>query len=257
MEKKMKKALILVLVVAVLAMSVAAFASVKTTRHNLAVSGAFVKTDDAEATVCGFCHIPHGGQFVDGVPLWARSLPPAVSFTVYGQGSKTLSGTSILAPGTFSLTCLSCHDGSIAVSTITKNGMDKAWGIDGAATDLYIVDTAGIISAYIAPDGTKYQIGKDLRDDHPVGFAVVNYNNTTGKGPGIVNSKVNGGSANADFGASVGEFPLYQNSSRVDSMECATCHDPHLADTGSGTGTQTKFLRAPNNEICTDCHNTK
>ena len=94
----MKKALILVLALALLVVATSAFATVANTKHNLSASGAFTHTTNAGATVCGFCHIPHGGSIgVSGAPLWARNFPVG-PYQLYGGGA-TLQGTTINTPG--------------------------------------------------------------------------------------------------------------------------------------------------------------
>ena len=54
----MKKAVILVLALALMVFATSAFATVANTKHNLTTLGSGTITTDATATLCGFCHIP-------------------------------------------------------------------------------------------------------------------------------------------------------------------------------------------------------
>ncbi|MBI5102233.1 MAG: cytochrome c3 family protein [Nitrospirae bacterium] len=253
----MKKLSVLVLIVVFSVFATVAFATIANTKHNLtATGGSVTRTNDASATLCGFCHLPHGGNTSQaGLPLWARSMPTA-TYQTYGAGAggTTLNGTAVGVPGTFSKTCLSCHDGTIGLGTITKNGITKVMtmtstlpgGLAANALQATNIDPANGYSPYI---------GTDLRNDHPVGFtfpAAPSYGATGGK-PGIgLTPTVDAGGAPALQGFTSGQFfPLFMGSNQ---FECATCHDPHLENSGS---TQTKFLRAPNAGFCQDCHNLK
>ncbi len=239
-ERIMKKAGLFLLVACLVLVAAVAFAGIANTKHNLtSTGGQTTRTTDSTATLCGFCHIPHGGDTsVTGLPLWARQTP-AGPYTVYGaSGSglngQTLSGTPVNSmPGTFSLTCLSCHDGTISLGTIVKNGVSTTYPMIGN------VDANG----KLVDDGnaTAYNplISTDLRNDHPVGLE---YRGEAATYAGLINA-VNGVVAN--------KYPLYGASS--DQLECASCHDPHREDT---TG-QTKFLRGANATLCQDCHANK
>lgn len=105
----MKK--IIVLLAAMVLMSHSAFATIAGTPHDLGVE------------ICIYCHTPHNGSA--DAPLWNRN---AVDATIF-YSSDTFDAIA----GSSGRLCLSCHDGSYAMSA--------------SAT-----------------------IGTDLSDDHPVGF---------------------------------------------------------------------------------------
>ena len=253
----MKKVIIIVVALTFVIFATSAFATIANTRHNLTTGGGFTRTTDATASLCGFCHLPHGGNTsIASLPLWARSMP-ALTFTPYGAGS-TLTGTPVGQPGTYSLTCLSCHDGSIGLGTIVKNGVTSSFAM---TTTLPGGLTAGgaFQATNIDPtNGYSPYVGKDLQNDHPVGFQfpVAGYG-VNGGVPGIsltVNNTGVAGLSDLTGNVSGASYPVFQYTGVVDAFECATCHDPHLEATGT---TQTKFLRAANATICQDCHNTK
>jgi predicted CXXCH cytochrome family protein len=108
--------------------------------------------------------------------------------------------------------CLSCHDGVTNID---------AFGSSAGSTD---IDTKF--------SGTTANIGLDLQDDHPVMVTMPD-----GTGGFNARSSVDGTQAKL-FGSS------------TDTVECASCHDPHLTDNGH-------FLRVDNggSVICLDCHN--
>lgn len=236
----MKRISLFLLVLCLLLIAAVAFAGIANTKHNLtATGGQYTRTTDTTATLCGFCHIPHGGNTsTAGLPLWARQTP-AGPYTVYGASTAgsngvTLSGTTVNAtPGTFSLTCLSCHDGTISLGTIVKNGVPTTYPMTGN------VDGNGRLVDDNNTTAYNPLIGTDLRNDHPVGLQ---YRGEAATYAGLINA-VNGVVAN--------KYPLYGQNS--DQLECASCHDPHREDTNG----QTKFLRGLNANLCQDCHANK
>jgi len=252
-----KKILVVLLVAFVIGTAAVSFATIANTKHNLTSTGLqFTRTTSSSATLCGFCHIPHGGNTsTPGLPLWARKTPNTGSYQLYG-GGKTLANTTVNTPGTFSLTCLSCHDGTIGIGTITKNGVDTFFPMTGNVNNVgneYFLRDDNVNTAY------NPLIGTDLRNDHPVGFRFPAGGYTPNGGiPGIGITVQNPGATNANLTGTINgtTYPLYQNAGggNIDSFECATCHDPHKEDNGT---TQTKFLRGPNADLCQECHNLK
>jgi predicted CXXCH cytochrome family protein len=250
----MKKTFVLILALVFVMLATSAFATIANTKHNLTTGGSGTITTDATATLCGFCHIPHGGNTtVAGLPLWARGVS-AGPFQLYG-GGFTLTGTVVGNPGTFSLTCLSCHDGTIGLGTITKNGVSTTFPMTTTLTG-GLAAGGRFQATNIEANGYSPYIGTDLRNDHPVGFTFP----ATGYGlnaavPGISLVVDDPGSPGLSrlTGTSGASYPLYVVAG-LDQFECATCHDPHLENTGT---TQTKFLRSPNKDFCQDCHDTK
>jgi predicted CXXCH cytochrome family protein len=95
----------------------------------------------AQGEICILCHTPHNAPTPQLVPLWNHQTT-AATFTLYGSASlHNLPGQ----PGPQSKSCLSCHDGTVAVDSF------------GGATG----------SRYISGPAL---IGTDLSDDHPVGM---------------------------------------------------------------------------------------
>lgn len=241
----MKKALVLILVSVFVLTAASAFALISNTRHNF--TGGFGNTVSG-ITLCQLCHIPHGGSTATaGLPIWSRSTPTNTAFTVYngsgaGVNGTTLSGTTVNMPGTFSLTCLSCHDGTIAINVISKNSVTTTYAI--TANNAYVNGTSGLLTtATNATTGYKPNLLQDLRNDHPIGVA---YRGTSATLAGLVNSTTVNGVVQVVNGSY--SYPMFQ----TDRVECASCHDPHNNPAG-----RLPMLRGLTTQICQDCHATK
>jgi predicted CXXCH cytochrome family protein len=236
---QMKKALILAVALVLMAASVS-FAVIAGSRHDL-TSGTYYS--GAQVSACQFCHTPHlrNNTVVQGAPLWNRQLPTA-TYTLYGNG-QTISGTSVGQPGTNSKTCLSCHDGTIALGDILVGNDSTIQGAGGGTT-------ATIVNGKLADGVTNPTtgrvpgIGTDLRQEHPVGVV---YDSST-QGPGL-NSSVN---SNAPYNIGNKKWRLYGGGDGTGTVECASCHDPHNTTNG-----EQPFLRDSYSTICTDCHSQK
>jgi len=69
---------------------------------------------------CLYCHAPHGGingtPGVAQTPLWDQKLSTATSYQFYTSVTMTNTTNGALTLGSNSTLCLSCHDGTVAVS---------------------------------------------------------------------------------------------------------------------------------------------
>jgi hypothetical protein len=95
--------------------------SMLNTRHNLTQS--FINPGlgfamnayrNQYGQVCVYCHTPHGASSQLQAPLWNRTVNAADSYTSYSSQSLTQAAQN---PGDASLTCLSCHDGTLPVDS--------------------------------------------------------------------------------------------------------------------------------------------
>ncbi len=130
---------------------------------------------------CSFCHTPHGA--LPGTPLWSHKLSTAV-YKIYESSSLV---AKVGQPTGSSKLCLSCHDGTVALTeTIT-----------GATGGAYI------------PAG-ETNLGTDLSDDHPISF--------------VYSSGLS--AENAQVRPPLG-LPESLKLDRSNELQCTTCHDPH------------------------------
>lgn len=233
--------------------------------------------------VCVYCHTPHAANSAAGTPLWNRTLPSGATFTTYATlNSSTLTQT-VTVPGGSSLVCLSCHDGSFAIDSVLNMPGSGRYSAnpDNAFLDTWPSNAFGGVShsklsmgnafsetclachqpianggnSGAAFDFTVAVIGKELRDDHPVGirFPTDNpdFNPTTGTQSGAKFYDLNGNGR-----MDKNEVRIYDTGNGHE-VECATCHDPHGVPSG-GAGSQfyPTFLRAANNGsgLCMTCH---
>jgi len=270
--------------------------SIENTRHNLSVSynetgravmGAIARNDYGE--VCIYCHTPHGANKQISAPLWNRTVNNSGSYTIYDKPTTLM--RPIGQPGPNSLTCLSCHDGTIAIDSILNmpgSGLEPTnSGLSNNETNTW---NEAFLDSWInnplalpAPDGhfkmgrdpadgfctlchnsdptdsamanfTVFTIETDLRDDHPIGVQF-----PTTFGPGIdFNPPTAGQSTNMPFfdldgdnHADPNEVRLY-NTGQGPEVECASCHDPHgVPSNGPGSRFNPSFLRVNNGIVNT------
>ncbi|SPP99711.1 Putative Cytochrome c family protein [Candidatus Sulfobium mesophilum] len=263
----MKKAVILILV-STLALTLfvgVAFALIPNSAHDL--SGGGFANGGLGINACQYCHTPHqannrdniiNGVQVDmsSVPLWNRSLPTTV-YNLYNSGGnppgawKTLSGTTVTPPGAHSLTCLSCHDGTIGYRDVL---------LGGDAIGTYLANHPDPNPAnYMPPSGvgSRGYIGTDLRNTHPVGVVYndIAHNANSVAGLSNVSAALNGLTNIYTVGAGA-KYRIYGGTIGTGRVECGSCHDPHGDDYQHG-GANAPYLRGAKADMCTDCHSRK
>lgn len=142
----------------------------------------------ASYAVCSTCHTAHHAMDFDA-PLWIHTTTEA-TFTLYSSPTLDM---PIAQPGAGSKTCLSCHDGTVAVDAL-----------DGDPGDPTTYTVTGDIL-----------IGTDLSHTHPVGITYA--------------PNADQGWANLYAQADVESWGLkFYN----DKLECGTCHDVHIGGSG-------------------------
>jgi hypothetical protein len=258
------------------------------TRHNLTqrqsagggpVGGLmdFVRNDYGE--VCVYCHTPHGANTTIAAPLWNRTIK-ATTYTLYNQTSLS---STVTQPGANSLTCLSCHDGQVAIDSIVNmpgsgrynaaqmtsqnNAFLTSWpkvgafGVKPGVNSHNTLSNTGCLSCHSdpgaggAPDFSAAAIGTDLTNDHPIGVKLPT--GTDWNVPGGTKGNIKYFDANSDNALSKGDIRFYDTGQGPE-VECASCHDPHGVPSGSAGSTfNTTFLRVENtgSAVCLTCHN--
>ena len=179
------------------------------TPHNLSAGGPGTVRASSETEICIFCHAPHNAAPLR--PLWNRALPVS-SYKIYTSNSlKALPGQ----PTGSSKLCLSCHDGTIALGSVTSRTQQ-------------IQMAGGVITL---PAGAT-NLGTDLSDDHPISFvydAALVTKNPKLKDPALLPSTVR----------------LDENRN----VQCTTCHDAHNNQYGNFL-----VLSNQNSALCNTCH---
>ena len=71
-----------------------------------------------EREICIFCHTPHGASATDG-PLWNHQTSTAI-YQTFSSPTLTALGITIGPPNGASRLCLSCHDGTVALGSVSS-----------------------------------------------------------------------------------------------------------------------------------------
>lgn len=222
----MKKILLAVLMLCLLAGVATVWATVIGTPHDLAPEP------------CAMCHTPHSGT--GAYPLWNRSQA-SQTYTLYNSISFDM-GPAVQPRAPSSL-CLVCHNG-IASELVNYPG--PCSNPDPA----YDIEVAGCAD-----------LGLDLSNEHPISF---NFNATldldNNSFPAATQLRTTPSPRFAIPGSISGtNYWLYGNipAAQYNYFECATCHSVHDLATYPGKGEyQVYFLRADNtgSQMCLDCH---
>ncbi len=224
----------------------AAATPIANSKHNLSATGPVTNTIKAATggttEICVFCHTPHRTTTSMNAPLWNKAAHTGDIYTLYSSdylfGVAGVGGlgypTPVLGATQSSRTCLTCHDGTVALGSVVNT--------PGSGTTGSIPMAGGITTM---PAGNT-NLATNLSDDHPVGFL---YLPGTGAGqdPELVSTRAFPWPKGVQLDpnrASVSGTP--GSGGRV---ECKSCHDPH-------NNQFTKFLRMSNTNagLCKYCH---
>jgi hypothetical protein len=259
------------------------------TKHNLSSTGAAGQNKTSSTDeICVFCHTPHGADTTAPAPLWNKSLA-SLSGNTYktyeSLGSTTIDGAfatdgvNNTSVGSVSLACLSCHDGTQAMDNIINAPGSGGYSANGGGVNGLAYTWTG---ARVDANGkltnatdTLAMLDTDLSNDHPIGIQYCGGGQsttaTTGacvdkdfKAPStrLIGTKqvwwvdTAGGTAGQREKSDMILYTRTFGTATGPSVECASCHDPHVE---SGTGTPTAgatFLRVANagSAVCLSCH---
>jgi len=173
---------------------------------------------------CLYCHAPHSGingsAGVQPTPLWSQKLSSVQSYQVYSSATMVNKTNASPPLGSNSTLCLSCHDGTVAVGTLTPYGQ---------------VPMSGSLS------GTAADLGTNLQSTHPFSF-VTPLQAASDIWPSLSASPPSTQDA-------TGAVQLINGN-----VECGSCHNPHVQNIDSSSD----FLVIDNSEsaLCLACHNT-
>ncbi len=201
----------------IMLLSVASNAQVAQTPHNLTgISGNLDNTQ-----LCIYCHIAPSDTKTFKSPLWDKTAPQT-GFSMYKERASDSQAFS--DPNTFSMLCLSCHDGASSANSV----VNITGTVATSTTKHKSVRLAGGLSVGSYGDF----------DDHPVSIEYIPGGKSSLR---PINEPLigewNGANTIAD---------LLRNGK----VECGSCHDPHYEDPKG------IFLRNKNenSEMCLSCH---
>lgn len=227
---------------------------VRNTVHNLSTSNPGLSPtptmSTSETQVCVFCHTPHAATQVNA-PLWNKKTSSATytSYTSASLAAETIYG-QLGQPGGSSKLCLSCHDGTLAVGAVNVLNGKGSLTNQGTITISNMVNTGagGTIPVGAgAQTGFTRDLGVDLTNDHPISLT---YDSTVANANGELSvpdasQNIPPGSGSIVAIGSPRKRPLLPleptGANGAGQIQCATCHDPHIRDSG---GENIKFLRA-------------
>ena len=261
------------LVLGLISISQPALAGISNTKHNLG-SGtnpvAFRAQLDANGTaeICVFCHTPHGSNTTATAPLWNKLLSKtSANYTSYTSANSGTFDAIQHGPGSVSLGCLSCHDGTQAMDNILNapgsgGASPNGGGVSGQSGASWTWNGMGG-GAGISPEGFMSSsafnaafLGTNLSNDHPIGMNYCADPTTNGTGTCEADFTTISGTTTRRYidtggaGFQKTDMPLFTTGATTTKVECATCHDPHtenglfLRMTGGNTGSQ----------VCLACH---
>lgn len=255
--------------------------TIKGSPHDLSSTGVGITAPAGQAQnqICVYCHFPHNASSL--VPLWNRTNS-TVAFTMYSAANSATfvldagdTNTAARAVGAESLACLSCHDGQTAFKSLNQTPMydsDK-----GVLASSYTFTLAGTTTAVTNMSGVQAtgtplspNLGTSLTDDHPISFtfdtALVTLKGGAANPGGLKDPTVAGG---ADFGNTLVIYRggttnktiqaqmLFTEGTKVNQLECASCHEPHTHGVSSSLTSNFPFLIKSNqaSNLCFTCHN--
>ncbi|HET9551883.1 MAG TPA: hypothetical protein VFP50_02855 [Anaeromyxobacteraceae bacterium] len=238
------------LLVVAVAVPAIANAAITNTRHDLAsTSTALVKSTSTDQT-CIFCHAPHRAN--QQQLIWNHA--PATTAAGWAGAQTTVAGTPLpVNLGPKSQVCLSCHDGSVSLGSLSSGNQTFAATADNSAA-------GNLTSATYLVSAT---MGNATSGNHPVSvpYASQTYNGITSTAAvagyqAIAANSITAGSCTSPSGictadAANGKTIQLFGSATAAGIECGSCHDVH-----NTLATNAFFLRAPTaaSAICKACH---
>jgi len=196
------------------------------------------------ANTCGSCHTIHHAPDPARGPLWIHT-PTARTFVYYSSSiSESFPpDVSIAQLGSSSLTCLGCHDGSVAINSEDTGAVPNATTAlvpKGTSTQLFIASNAIPIEVTGGQD--------DLTHMHPIGVSYAACQNS----PYLPANSLN--PVSTPFTGANGVTVRNMLKGPNQNVECASCHDIH-ATIGAATSGSGIMTIASGQNLCLGCHN--
>lgn len=207
------KAGLLILLVAAVAHAQAPVSGEVMGVHDLSRSGKSPTTGGLPA--CYYCHAPHSG--IGGLtPLWNQKLSTQM-YTPYASSTSPETGELQPAPGSPSLLCLSCHDGTVAP------GQTQAYGSIPMSGGMKQTDLLGTNLQGSHPNS----LNLPLKDSIDIAASIVASGKTLDTTHAVKLIKGN--------------------------VECTSCHAPHIQAIDP-VSQNFLVLNSANGRMCLACH---
>jgi predicted CXXCH cytochrome family protein len=254
MKKLLVAALALLPALAFAADPAAVTPGIANSKHNF---GTNTNAQSTDGQICKYCHTPHHAQTTRGI--WNHTKTTATYSYSDNAAAKSWEGTPLMTTinaSQYSATCLSCHDGTVALGDLTNAG----GGVAGIASFSGTNVTADKLSG-----GPAY-FGTDLKGNHPIGVPYAGqtyfgrasavkpaelgamggyYTQTSGltNAPAVAGDTQPISLARDSSVSGTGAAPTF-------GVECSTCHNPHNSE---GIN---YMLRVTTNQsaLCRSCH---
>lgn len=218
------------------------------TPHDL--SAAFHNAVDT----CSFCHIAHTVATSSNSPYktldWNHDLPSNTTYKVYSSAmvkSRSISSNFSTDEAFYSLACLSCHDGSVAIGALY------------AIPDNVALDQTTTMATFTSSSHMNLVgVNNDLSHTHPVNFSYDDVLAEADRGLWDVGVAANVGQIGDTSLTSIRAPQSYDVYGALQqpilfngTVQCATCHNPH-------SQTNAPFLRVTvqGSKLCFKCHST-
>jgi predicted CXXCH cytochrome family protein len=215
-----------------------AIAQIRNSVHDFSTSGKGGKWGSATIDeVCVFCHTPH--KAISQTMIWNHQMGQT-NFTLYSNPGSMV--TTPIQPTTYSLRCLACHDGSVAIDALNNVGGRQPVPAMMAIGDVYYPGSPyGSGGANIGGNYSGNANVNNLSDDHPVSILYDNAAYAASQG------RLKDPSTLATLPA---PLPLFGGA--TPRVECSTCHDVH-----NNSGGLPYLLRVTvsKSQLCLSCHN--
>ena len=202
-------------------------------------------------TFCIYCHTPHhaaeaGDALLQGVnyfPLWNHDVT-SQSYQTYTNGTapnsaqqqvNSLEAGALVAIGSVSRLCLSCHDGSVAVSAYGNFSANQNPSKGDSNASHFINNENRIGHSFTNNTYT-------LANHHPVGFDYA-YVAAADDEINAADSTLLGANT---YGLTINDL-LWNGR-----MECSSCHDVHNT---KNEGAKFTWVEDTQSRLCLTCHN--
>lgn len=282
MKRILKQTLALASLVLLSGGAYAQVTGIAATPHNLSSTGTVGNnrlTNAGTDQICVFCHTPHGASMADEAPpLWNKNLKEYdATFKTYADTQSSSIDGTILTIGSVSVACLSCHDGTQAMDNIInapgRDGFSTGGAADGLQGATWIWQGPRVGAEGRLEGFANLKDASDLQNDHPIGIQYcgggLNESATDaadcrdGDFKSVQTRNINNqdvfwvetglGGANRDKQDIILYTRDFGTDGKGPSVECASCHDPHVESKGTDN---INFMRVSTagSAICLACH---